>query len=348
MSDEESKQSRGGKARAEKLTAEKRQEVAKAAAAARWSNVLPKAVFGSEETKLAIGDIEIECYVLDDEKSTRVISQRAMFRGLSVARGGPRDKDEVGAELPRFATQNWLFPHLSNSLITALKNPIIFSAQRGIKVYGYPATILPEICDAILAARAAGDTTPRQDGIVHRAEVLVRAFARVGIVALVDEATGYQKFRARNELQQILSAYISEELLPWSKRFPDSYYEQLHKVWGWPYKPGNNKRNAYIGRLTNWLIYEQLPPGVLQELRAANPRDPLTGRRKHTHHQLLTEQIGHPNLENQITAITALLRATPAGKSGFFKTLFRNAYPQRQNELFPDFDAGDKPKDFES
>lgn len=42
----------------------------------------------------------------------------------------------------------------------------------------------------------------------------MRVFARVGITALVDEATGYQYDREKNELQKILKAYIAEDLLP--------------------------------------------------------------------------------------------------------------------------------------
>lgn len=262
-----------------------------------------------------------------------------MFRGLAATRGGPRDDmrpDEAGAELPRFATQKWLSPHLSSDLEMALRNPILFSAPGFHRVLGYPATILPEICDAVLAARAAGDTTPRQEPIVRRAEELIRAFAKVGIIALVDEATGYQAYRARDELQKILTAYIAPELLPWAKRFPDAFYEQLHRVWGWPYQPGNQSRNAYIGKLTNELIYERLPPGVLDELKKKSPKNPKTGRRASTLHQGLTEDVGHPSLQSQISATTTLLRATPNGKREFFKKLFKQAFPARQGELFDD------------
>jgi hypothetical protein len=259
-----------------------------------------------------------------------------MFRGLAISRGGAREDmnpNDDGAELPRFATQKWLLPHLSSDLEMALRNPIAFSAPGLHRVLGYPATVLSDICDAILSARAAGDTSERQKAIVDRAEQLIRAFAKVGIIALVDEATGYQAYRARDELQKILAAYISPELLPWSKRFPDAFYEQIHRVWGWPYKPGNNSRNAYIGQLTNSLIYEQLPPGVLAELRKKSPKNPRTGRRKGTLHQGLTEEVGHPSLEKQISATTTLLRASPSGNPEFFKMLFRNAFPDRQGEL---------------
>ena len=245
-----------------------RQQQAKDSANARWAinASIPKAEFGSAETPLTIGEFEFDCFVLNN--SMRVISQRGMFRGLGVARGGSgRDEsgpDDGGGELPPFATQKWLFPHLSNDLKMALRNPILFSAPGLARALGYPATTLPEICDAILAARLVGDTTQRQEGIVERAESLIRAFAKVGIIALVDEVTGYQKFRARDELQKILAAYIAPELLSWAKRFPDSFYEHLHRVRGWSYAPGNNSRTAYIGKLTNSLIYEQLPTGVLR------------------------------------------------------------------------------------
>jgi P63C domain len=333
---EDSPQKRGAVARSASLSPERRSEIARQSALARWSTsgAVPQAEFGSENKPLIIGDIELDCFVLNN--SQRVISQRGMFRGLAVSRGGPREDmspDDDGAELPRFATQRWLSAHLSSDLEMALRNPILFSAPGFHRVLGYPATVLPEICDAILSARAAGDTNERQKLIVDRAEQLIRAFAKIGIIALIDEVTGYQAYRARDELQKILSAYISPELLPWAKRFPDAFYEQVHRVWGWPYRPGNNSRNAYIGQLTNSLIYEQLPPGVLNELRKKIPKNLRTGRRTSNLHQGLTEEVGHPSLEKQISATTTLLRASPSGRPDFFKMLFSNAFPDRQGQL---------------
>ena len=328
-------QSKGGKARAEKLSAADRKEIARNSANSRWAKhaSIPQADFGSSETPLIIGDIEIDCFVLNN--GMRVISQRGMFKGLGVTRGGAREDmkpDETGAELPRFATQNWLNPFLSIDLEMALRNPILFSAPGAPRVYGYPATILPDICDAVLAARAANRVTERQDGIVTRCELLLRGLARVGIVALVDEATGYQKARARDELQKILAAYISPELLPWAKRFPDTYYEHLHKVRGWKYEPKSSARTAYIGKLTNTLIYAQLPKGVLDELRAKNPVVPGKRRRKHTHHELLTENVGHPHLDRQIVAVTTLLSVSDTWAE--FARLFTKKFPPGPDDLF--------------
>jgi len=328
-------QSKGGKARKDSLSAERRKEIAKASAVARWSATaaIPRAEFGSDDTPLKIGDIELDCFVLNNAQ--RVISQRGMFRGLGITRDGPREDmrpDDAGAELPRFATQKWLLPHLSNDLQMALRNPILFSAPGAPRGLGYPATILPEICDAVLAARAAGDTTERQEGIVARAEQLIRAFARVGIVALVDEATGYQQFRARDELQKILAAYISPELMPYTQRFPQNFYAELHRVRGWKYAPGSSKRNHYIGKLTNELIYKQLPNGVLEELRKNNPTIPEKKRRKSLHYRHLTEDVGDPHLQKQIISVTTLLSVADDWKE--FTRLFSKKFKPKSDDLF--------------
>ena len=332
---ENTPQSKGGKARKDALTPERRKEIARASAAKRWEiqASIPKAEFGSSDTPLKIAEVEFDCFVLNN--SQRVISQRGMFRGLGVTRGGPRGDmkpDETGAEMPRFATQNWLLPHLSNDLQMALRNPILFSAPGFARILGYPATILPDICDSILAARAAGDTSDRQDGIVTRAEELIRAFARVGIIALVDEATGYQQFRARDELQKILAAYVSPELMPWTQRFPQNFYAELHRVRGWKYAPGSNKRNHYIGKLTNELIYKQLPEGVLEELRKKNPVIPEKGRRKNLHYRFLTEEVGDPHLQKQIISVTTLLSVSDDWTD--FTRLFSKKFKPKSDDLF--------------
>ena len=95
----------------------------------------------------------------------------------------------------------------------------------------------------------------------------MRGFARVGITALIYEATGYEKIKDRDELEKILEAYISKELLPWTKRFPDDFYQHLFRLRGWQYRPLSIKRPKYVGKLTNELIYDKLPKGVLNDLR---------------------------------------------------------------------------------
>jgi hypothetical protein len=74
--------------------------------------------------------------------------------------------------------------------------------------------------------------TKSQKIVGKKADILVRALASVGILALVDEATGYQYDRARHALEEILDKFISKELRKWAKTFPDEFYEQMFKLRG--------------------------------------------------------------------------------------------------------------------
>lgn len=330
--------SKGGKARAARLSPEERRVIASQAAKRRWAaeRELPQATHGSPDQPLMIGDAEIECYVLDDGR--RVISQRGMYRGMGFSRGGARDADgnegsSAGVELPRFAAQNWIRPHLSDELVAALTHPILFRTPRGARAYGYPATILADFCDAVLEARAAGSAGPRQAGIVLQCETLVRGFARVGIVALVDEATGYQADRDRAELHRILEAYLSQERLAWAKRFPDEFYRQIYRLRGWKWPPAGRSKPSYLGHITNDIVYDRLPRGVLEALQEINPTEPDTKRRRYKHHQFLSEDFGQPELRDHILQVVAAMRMSKTWDS--FKRSFDEAFPKpgSQREL---------------
>jgi hypothetical protein len=170
---------------------------------------------------------------------------------------------------------------------------------------------------------------------------LLDGLADIGIIALVDEATGYQAERDHDALQKILAAYINEELLPWQRRFPDSYYRELFRLLNWQYSPPQVKRPRLVGKITDDVIYKQLPPGVRDALRKKNPPN-ASGNRTRRHHQFLTEEIGNPHLQNQITAVTTLMRASKTRAQ--FNELFKTAFPPENEQLelpMPEDDAGD-------
>jgi hypothetical protein len=157
------------------------------------------------------------------------------------------------------------------------------------------------------------------------ADILIRGLARVGIIALIDEATGYQYDRDRYDLERFLAVYLSEEHLKWAKMFPDEFYRQIYRLKNWQYPGGAGGKTPYIGRLTNELVYEKLPPGVLEELRVRNPVNPIKKRRQWTHHQFLSEDIGQPDLRNHLLQVIVLLRAS--ANWTIFKRLFARAFP---------------------
>lgn len=312
---------------------------ARAAALARWNGTKG---FGPirhsiDEGTLTFAGISFRCAVLDDE--SRVISGTEFMRGMGIYRSGAlstRRSTDDDFYMPLHLAFKNLRPFILEDaeLVEALRRPIRYRDQRGSIGEGIPGQVLRRICGVWGRAHKAGVLGASQERVAGKAQVLLDALADVAIIALIDEATGYQRRRAHDALQKILSAYISPELLPWQKRFPITFYEHLYRVMGWEYDASSTARTAYVGKLTNKLIYEKLPPGVLKELRRKNPTDPVSKRRKHKHHQLLTEDAGHPHLQNQITAVTTLLRATPSGKWKFFETLFNEAFPPPQGNLF--------------
>jgi hypothetical protein len=50
----------------------------------------------------------------------------------------------------------------------------------------------------------------QQLGIAAKCEILVRGFARMGIHRACDEATGFQRDRAKNALAKILEDFVAK------------------------------------------------------------------------------------------------------------------------------------------
>jgi hypothetical protein len=309
--------SKGGKARAARLTPQQRQDIARGAAEKRWEanrqadGQLPMA---THVGILDLAGLQIPCAVLGDGR--RVLSQRGVYRtfGSDVAPGGRGRGRTIEGEgkLPRFFSSDRLIPFIPDELSMRLIAPIVYVGRgpRGGSsiAHGIEARLIPDICEVWLKARDAGVLHHTQAHIAAMADVLMRALAHTGIIALVDEATGYQQDRARDELQKILAAYIAEELRPWVKVFPHSFFEQAFRLYGWEYREGGTKRPPVLGHFINRTIYERLPRPVLPELRRLNPV--VDGRRRHKHHQYLTETIGIPHLDTQVQTVTTLMRAS--------------------------------------
>ena len=279
-----------------------------------------KVIAGSQDHPLVIKDVEIPCYVLENE--TRVLVQRGMAAGLNMSISGS------GQRLTAFFASKSISPFISSELKVGIENPIRFSVRGGI-AHGYPATFLADICEAVLAAREAGILQPQQLHIADRCELLMRGFSRVGIEALVDEATGYQEIRARRALATILEEFITKELQPWTKTFPYEFYRQIFRMKGWP-GPDGVKRPSIIGHYTNDIVYARIAPGVLEELQQKNPTLPR-GHRKDKHHQWFTPDLGHPKLKEHLAATIALMRA--AANWGQFQRSIKRAFPV-QNDQF--------------
>jgi P63C domain len=288
-----------------------------------------KALWGNPNKPLVIGDIKIPCYVLED--GTRVLSGRGMQSALALGQSH-------GALLRRFVDNVAIKEFINNKLAMGLSSPIRFTrpGRGGITAIGYEATLLVDVCEAVLKAQDKGSLhTPNQLAVAKQCEILTRGLARVGIIALVDEVTGYDKVRDRESLQKILEKYIRKDLAEWAKRFPDEFYEHMFRLKGWQWRGMKVNRPSVVGHYTNDLIYERLAPGVLPELQRLNPPDD-TGRRKHRHHQWLTDDIGHPALAKHMVGIVALMRASENWDK--LMRLVKRAFPRSGDQTDLDFD----------
>lgn len=329
---------KGGAARAAKLTPAERKAISVLASEAkRELAALPRATHGSTDHPLRIGDIEIPCFVLDND--TRVLTQRGLQTSIGMSIGGgskPGEQRLVSflASLAEKAKDDKDLAERSTALAERVKNPIKFRLPSGVAAFGLEATILADVCDVILAARKVGSLQKQQEKLAQQAEMLVRGFARVGIIALVDEATGFQKDRAKDALAKILEAFVAKELQPYLKTFPADYYEQIFRLYNLPYPPVGNKswRPAFIGSLTNEVVYSRMAPDLLPELKKAASRT----ERKEKLHRWLTVDMGHPKLREHLASIVSILKLskTPAQ----FKANVNMIHPRHGDTIQLNFD----------
>lgn len=277
-----------------------------------------KLVKATHKGQLKIGAIEIPCFVLEDGR--RMISGRGMTKAIGMKGRGQ------GAI--RIATHKTLKPFFPEELRVAILNPTQFDGSTLNKVSpttGYEATMLSDVAEAILTARDNGELkTEQEKRYAIFCDALMRSLAKVGIIALVDEATGYQEVRDRLALQKILDKYLRDDLAKWAKTFPDEFYEHLFRLKGWQYRPLSVKKPSVVGHWTNDIIYSRLAPGVLKELRRRNPIQEGTGRRRHKHFQWLSDDEGHPALKEHLSNTTFLMKASPNWQI-FYRALQRAA-----------------------
>ena len=285
---------------------------------------IPKATHTGE---LQIGPTTIECAVLQD--GTRVLTQFSFFRAIGRSGRPAAGRGSAVEKVAPFLDLDNLKPYVSNELADSTK-PVIFRMPTGQKAYGYKAELLPKVCEVYLQARDDEVLLKTQERFAKACEVLMRGLAHIGIIALVDEATGYQEIRDRAALQAILDKFLQAERAKWAKRFPDDFYRQMFRLRNWQWKGMRVNRTSVVGKYTNDFVYDRLAPGVLDELKRLNPKNEK-GHRTAKHHQHFTPDIGHPALQSHLSGVVALMRASVNWDQ--FKRMLQRAYPKVNTNL---------------
>ncbi|MGO8953058.1 MAG: P63C domain-containing protein [Rhodomicrobium sp.] len=225
--EELSGRAKGGKARAEALSPIERQSIAKKAAEARWGPKVLRATHkGSFEKEFGI---DVECYVLNDEQKTAVISQRGMGEALGLGKGGSR--------LPRFIKRDKIASYIGPELNEKLENPLIFqrmtagpNAPPPSTIHGYDVTILIDICKAVIKAEADGILAKRQENIIKQAQIIVNASAKAGIKGLVYALSGYDA--TKEEVIAAFKFFVRQEARDYEREFPPQLYQEWYRLYG--------------------------------------------------------------------------------------------------------------------
>lgn len=273
---------KGGIARAKALDPEARKAIAKKAAVARWG-AKPLQATHKGNFKDDFG-IDVECYVLNDESKTAVISQRGMGSAIGLGEGGSR--------LPAFIKGKTISQYVGQELREKLEKPIIFqglgvgtNAQAKAQTYGYDVTILIDLCKAIISAEADGKLLKSQEAFARQAHVIVGASAKAGIKGLVYALSGYDA--TREEIITAFKHYVQQEAKEYEKEFPPQLYEEWYKLYDLPKFERGRPWEFKILTLNHVYFPLAKSNGKLLELMQANKA--ASGNRTKKLHQFLSE-----------------------------------------------------------
>ena len=285
---------------------------------------IPKAVC---EGNLPIAGMEITCAVLED--GTRLLSRRQILFALGKSKqSGP--KGYGNAVMPSYLSAQNIQTYISEDLRNVVGNYIEYQPRKGGRTaYGIKADFLPLVCEVYLKAWGEDALLKSQLSIAKRCQILQSGFARVGIAALIDEATGYQDARAQKALADILNQYLADEIQKWTRTFPLEFYREmyrLHPGWKWEELENGKKPRTpqIVGRYTDNFVYTRLAPGVLKELRRRNPH------RSVRHHQLFNPENGHPKLKEHISGVITVMKVSDSWEQ--LKRNMDKAFPVQWQE----------------
>ncbi len=325
-------QSMGGKERAKKLTADERTAIARQAAKARWekTNDPSRVAEAGYQGILPIGDVDLDCYVLDDRR--RLFHKKEMANILGL-------KSKGGSAFLRTMTRKGIAETTSKDLQEKLDNPIKFRNLSNTLTHGYEAATLIEVCDTIIQADNDGRLADSQMFLARQAQIIIRSAAKTGIVALIDEVTGYIADKRKEEYRELFKGFIAEECRGWVKEFPDPFFNMIYRIYGLKRaNPQSFQHPAFFGGFIRKYIYFPLASSngaILEELDKKNPTVYVNGGRRHKLHQYLSQELGVDVLRSHLWQVVGIGNASKS-KSDFERS-FKRAFPQMGDQVEMDF-----------
>jgi hypothetical protein len=292
--------------------------------------------------EIAIDDLKIECYHLDN--NTRVISGRGLQKilGINTRKSGKKLIEASGNTL-----QNLLIsfkkkdncPDTVYEIEKVFKDEVIQFKRKGAGgsapyTNGFEATFLMDICHFIQDLYLSGILPEKYNELYDRATQVERAYSKLGIIAHIDEATGYNK--EKDEYHKLFKQYILEEAREWEKEFPEELIDIFYKIYGIKKIKGKN-HPWFFGKLINKYIYHPLANSNGAILKMLQDKNPViiskngTRYRKSRFFQFLKEEIGLPELRKHIWKFIGVGSAS-VNKSQLERS-FARAFPQKGDQI---------------
>jgi hypothetical protein len=217
---------------------------------------------------------------------------------------------------------------IPETLWQKIDNPIIFSPLVGDPGHGYEAGVLIEVCDALIEGREK--LLPSQKFLARQAEIIVRSAAKVGIIALIDEATGFIEDKRREEYRALWQSFIREEFRQWEEaEFPDDLFDMIYKIYGLRrFNPNSTKHPRFFSKFLRKYIYIPLANSngaILEQLEEKNPVVYANGGRRHKLFQFLSDEIGMPALRQHTWQVVGIARSVNSKEQ--FDRAFYEAFP---------------------
>ncbi len=296
------------------------------------SELLPKA---SHYGELPLNGFFLSAAVVDGK---RIFSERSLATAFGIKGGGAywsRKKTTINnsAVLPEYLSANYLSEFITKELREKLNSAVDYISTSGMRSRGVDATILADICDVYVTAKRTFDTrgiiNENINIVAKNAYDMIKGFAKVGIIALVDEVTGYDKIREKTVLQQFLEKFLLEEKGKLIPSYPDEFFESIFRMKNFTWKNINTGRKPqWMGHVINDVVYSRIAPKVLDLLRSKNPaiKNIETGKkyRKHKHTEFIDVNYGHPKLQEHLNFVVLLARASGYNWNAFKKLIDRS------------------------
>lgn len=312
---------KGAVALAKSMTPEERKARAQKGAIARWG-AKPLQATHTGNFRDDFG-IDVECYVLNDEKKTAVISKRGMGLALGF-------KGDGGSRLTQFVRGKTISQYAGHELLEKIENPIVFQgvmsgtvSQARSETHGYDVTILIDLCRAIIKAESDDKLHASQANIAKQAHIIMGASAKAGIQGLVYALAGYD--RTKEEVIAAYKMYVAAEAREYEREFSPELYEQWYRLYGLA-KPERG-RPWEFRYLTIDHIYKPLAKSNGKVFALAKTSKLANGEKNDKIHQFLSE-IGVKALRTQVGKITGIATVSDT-REEYEKYIAEKIYGQR-------------------